>query len=126
MKKLFAIPTANEKLCAHFGHCEQFAFVNVENNQITNIKYLDPPEHQPGTYPHFVADQGATDVIGGGMGPQAVTLFNNAKVNVFMGASVETPEKLVNDFIAGNLQLSANYCDHNGDDHGHNHVHNHH
>ena len=22
MKKLFAIPTENEKLCAHFGHCE--------------------------------------------------------------------------------------------------------
>lgn len=59
------------------------------------------------------------------MGPQAVALFNAANVNVFLDAPVETPEKLVNDFIVGKLQLSANYCDHDaeGHDHGHHHHH---
>ncbi len=125
MKKRIAIPMEGNVLSAHFGHCQAFAFVDVENDQITNITVLDPPEHQPGTFPRFVAVQGATDVIGGGMGPQAVTLFNQAHVNVFIGAPVETPEKLVNDFIAGKLQLSANYCDHEREEHGHDHYHHH-
>ena len=33
-RKLFAIPTIEEKLCAHFGHCEKFAIVQVEDDKI--------------------------------------------------------------------------------------------
>jgi predicted Fe-Mo cluster-binding NifX family protein len=124
MKKRIAVPVEGNVLSAHFGHCQAFAFVDVENDVITKITVLDPPEHQPGTYPRWVAANGATDVIGGGMGPMAVNLFNEAKVNVFIGAPVEVPEKLVNDFIAGKLQLSANYCDHDAEGHDH-HGHHH-
>jgi predicted Fe-Mo cluster-binding NifX family protein len=123
MKKKIAIPLEGNVLSAHFGHCQAFAFVEVENNEIKNITVLDPPEHQPGTFPRFVAAQGATDVIGGGMGPQAISLFNEAGVNVFIGAPIDTPEKLVRSFLDGNLQLSANYCNHDGHKHEHGHHH---
>jgi len=120
MKKRIAIPMAGNMLSEHFGHCQQFAYVDVENNVITNIVMLDPPEHQPGTYPRWVADNGATEVIAGGMGPMAVNLFNEAGVNVFVGAPLDTATNLVNNFLADRLTLSANYCDHHGD---HEHVH---
>ncbi|MGB9755371.1 MAG: NifB/NifX family molybdenum-iron cluster-binding protein [Desulfurella sp.] len=123
MKKKIAIPLEGNVLSAHFGRCQAFAFVEVENNEIKNITVLNPPEHQPGTFPRFVAAHGATDVIGGGMGPQAISLFNEAGVNVFIGAPVDTPENLVNAFLNGTLQLSANYCDHDGHDHEHGHHH---
>jgi predicted Fe-Mo cluster-binding NifX family protein len=106
-------------LCSHFGHCQAFAFVEVINGIITDIRLVNPPEHQPGTYPKFVEAQGATDVIGGGMGPQAITLFNEAGINVFIGAPAEDPAKIADDFIQGKLQLSANECDHHGKDHEH-------
>lgn len=119
MKKKIAIPIEGNVLSAHFGHCQAFAFIDVENDVVTNVTVLDPPEHHPGTYPRFVASIGATDVIGGGMGAQAITLFNEAGINVFIGAHVDEPMKLVQDFIAGNLQLSANYCNHDEHtDHG--------
>ena len=121
MTKRIAIPVEDGKLCPHFGHCQAFAFVDVENDVITNVSILDPPEHQPGTFPRFVAARGATVVIAGGMGPQAIMLFNEAGVDVFIGATADSPEKLVHDFIHGNLQLSANYCDHDSDDHEHRH-----
>ncbi len=125
MKKIIAIPLENGVLCAHFGHCQTFAIVNVENNVITEIKEVTPPEHVPGLYPRWVADNGATDVIAGGMGQMAVNLFNEAGVNVFAGAPADTPTNLVNNFLEGKLTLSANYCDHhgNGDHHGHGHQH---
>lgn len=125
MKKRIAVPVENGVLCAHFGHCQAFAFVDVSDTQITNLTVMNPPEHQPGTYPRWVAENGATDVIAGGMGPMAVNLFNEAGVNVFVGAPVESPEQLVRNFLAGRLTLNANYCDHHGEGghHGHEHLH---
>ena len=123
-KKRIAIPMVGELLSEHFGHCQAFAYVDVENDAITNITMMDPPEHQPGTFPKWVASNGATDVIAGGMGPMAVNLFNEAGVNVFVGAPVDTATNLVTQFLAGKLNLSANYCDHD-DEHGHGHGHDH-
>lgn len=120
MKKIIAIPLEGAVLSEHFGHCQAFAYVDIDNNRITDIIIKDPPEHQPGTYPRWVAANGATDVIAGGMGPMAVNLFNEAGINVFVGAPVDSPANLVSNFLAGKLTLSANYCDHHGgDQHGH-------
>ena len=32
----FAIPLADWKLTAHFGHCQEFALIDVEDKQINN------------------------------------------------------------------------------------------
>ncbi|GAB4289229.1 MAG: hypothetical protein Kow0068_14860 [Marinilabiliales bacterium] len=112
MKKKIAIPLENGVLCAHFGHCQTFAIVNVENNVITEVKEVVPPEHVPGLYPKWVAQFGVTDVIAGGMGEQAIMLFNQQNINAFVGAPVKSAKELVTDFLANKLSLSANYCNH--------------
>lgn len=117
MNKCIAIPIENGVLCAHFGHCEQFAIVEVENDAIINIRALTPPEHVPGLYPRWVAEFGVTDVIAGGMGQKAIDLFNQQNINVFAGAPVKNPSELVSDFLAGTLSLQANYCDHDSHQH---------
>jgi len=112
MKKIIAIPLENGVLCAHFGHCQTFAIVNVENNVITEVKEVTPPEHVPGLYPKWVAQFGVTDVIAGGMGQQAISLFNQQNINAFVGAPIKSAKELAIDFIANKLNLSANYCNH--------------
>ncbi len=114
MNNTFAIPLENGVLCAHFGHCQQFAIVKVEDNVITDIQELTPPEHVPGLYPRWVASFGVTDVIGGGMGQKAIDLFNQQNINAFVGAPVKTARELVTDFIDNKLTLTANYCNHHG------------
>ncbi len=123
MKKRIALPMADNVLSAHFGHCQAFAYVDVENNRIVAVNRMTPPEHQPGSFPKWVAENGATDVIAGGMGPMAINLFNEAGINVFVGAPIDTAENIVIDFLDGKLQLNANYCDHDSHDH---HPHDHH
>jgi len=118
MKKIIAIPLENGILCSHFGHCEQFAIVETENDKIVGIKELTPPEHEQGLYPRWIAQFGATDVIAGGMGQKAIVLFNEQHINVFVGAPVKTAQELVADFLSDKLNLNANYCDH---DEKHNH-----
>jgi predicted Fe-Mo cluster-binding NifX family protein len=112
MKKRIAIPLENGILCEHFGHCQTFAIVYVENNVITEIKEVTPPEHVPGLYPKWVAGHGVTDVIAGGMGQRAIDLFNEQKINAFVGAPIQPAKELVSDFLANKLSLSANYCNH--------------
>ncbi len=112
MKKIIAIPLENNALCPHFGHCEQFAIVEVENGTIMDIKEVTPPEHTPGLYPRWVASFGVTDVIGGGMGQKAIDLFNQQNINAFVGAPIKSARELVTDFLDNRLNLSANYCNH--------------
>ena len=53
MKKLFAVPTVDGKLCLHFGHCEKFAIVEIQDDKVVREEYITPPVHQPGVYPKF-------------------------------------------------------------------------
>lgn len=119
MTKKIAIPMESGKLSTHFGHCEYFAIVEVKENRIARVSKELPPEHKPGVYPRWVASFGVTDVIAGGIGQKAIDLFNEEGVNVFVGAPVKGAEEIVNEFLAGELTLSANYCKHDGDDHSH-------
>lgn len=112
MNKTIAIPIENDVLCAHFGHCQKFAIVTVKNDKITEVKEVIPPEHQPGLYPIWISQFGVTEVIAGGMGQQAIQLFNQQKINVFVGAPIKPAQELVNDFLADKLTLTANYCNH--------------
>ena len=112
MKKLFAVPTINEKLCAHFGHCEQFAVVETIDNKVVNIDYLSPPVHQPGTYPRFLAGIGVSTIIAGGMGTKAQDIFTQNNIEVFMGINSENPEKLVEQYLNDQLKSGDNLCDH--------------
>ncbi len=117
MHKKFAIPTENGVLCAHFGHCQAFAIVEVRNGEIAVMNEVEPPEHVPGLYPKWVANYGVTDVIAGGMGQKAIDLFNGFDINVYVGGPAKTAKEIVNDFINDKLDLSANYCNHDEKDH---------
>lgn len=108
----FAIPTLNGKLTAHFGHCERFAIVYVENNKVVKEESINPPVHQPGVYPRFLADQGVQVIIAGGMGQRALELFAQNNIEVRMGVQDGTPKALVEDYLNQNLQTGQNLCDH--------------
>lgn len=112
MKKRIAVPLENGKLCLHFGHCQQFAIIDTNDNLITDETLLTPPPHEPGILPAWLAEKGVTDVIAGGMGERAISIFNQQKINVFVGAPLKSPKELASDLLSNKLEAGANYCDH--------------
>ena len=112
MRSKVAIPLENGNLCSHFGHCEQFAIVEVENNAIVDEKYITPPPHEPGLLPGWLAGFGVTHVIAGGMGQKALSLFSQQHIKVQCGAQPKSPKELVNDWISNALVTGDNACDH--------------
>ncbi len=109
-----AIPLANGRLAMHFGHCERFVLVDLDpaGKKVVRRENIDAPPHQPGLLPSWLAERGATIIIAGGMGRRAQGLFAEQGIQVVVGASSETPEKLVSDYLAGTLQVGDNFCDH--------------
>ena len=108
----FAIPLAEGKLTAHFGHCQEFALVEVEDNQIKGKETLVPPPHEPGVLPRWLHEQGTDVIIAGGMGAMALDLFAQNGIKVMIGAPTLTPEELVEQYLDDSLQTGANVCDH--------------
>ncbi|SDK33545.1 Chromosome partitioning ATPase, Mrp family, contains Fe-S cluster [Maridesulfovibrio ferrireducens] len=109
-----AIPVAGGKLCMHFGHCEQFALLDVDTvtKGVVATNMETPPAHEPGILPRWIADQGVNLVLAGGMGAKAQSLFTDAGVRVVVGAPAESPENVVASYLAGTLVTGQNTCDH--------------
>ncbi len=112
MNKKFAVPTENGQLCLHFGHCEKFAIIETEDGKVINEKFLTPPVHQPGVYPRFLAEQGVSVIISGGMGQKAHQLFARQNIEVCMGVQADSPAKLVEQYLNNQLQTGDNPCSH--------------
>ena len=108
----FAIPLAEGKLTAHFGHCQEFALVDVEDNTIKNKQTMVPPPHEPGVLPRWLHEQGTNVIIAGGMGARALELFAQNGIKVLTGAPALTPEELVKQYLDSALLTGANVCDH--------------
>jgi predicted Fe-Mo cluster-binding NifX family protein len=109
-----AIPTAQGMLCMHFGHCEKFTILEVDENskEITSQNELDPPPHEPGLLPRWLAEKNVDLVIAGGMGARAQALFQENGINIIVGAPSEAPEKVVKAHLDGTLTHGVNACDH--------------
>ncbi|MEA4840068.1 MAG: NifB/NifX family molybdenum-iron cluster-binding protein [Bacteroidales bacterium] len=107
-----AIPLENGQLCLHFGHCQQFALIHVENNVVVSENLVTPPPHEPGLLPGWLAERGVTDVIAGGIGQRAISLFNEQNIKVNVGVPTKTPKELVSDWIEKSLLTGVNACDH--------------
>ena len=109
-----AIPITGGELSAHFGHCEQFVIVDVDEpgSMVIGKEAVTPPAHEPGLLPRWLAEQGVDVVIAGGMGSRAQTLFAAQNVSVAVGAPAEDPEALALAYVKGALQPGTNICDH--------------
>ena len=109
-----AIPLADGRLSMHFGHCEAFALMEVDEQArtVTATTSVTPPGHAPGVLPAWLADQGATVIIASGMGSRAQQLFAQAGIEVVVGAQPEAPEVLASAWLEGRLTTGGNVCDH--------------
>jgi len=108
----FAVPILNNELTAHFGHCEKFAIIETENNTVIKEEFVNPPVHQPGAYPRFLADNGVDVIIAGGIGQKARSLFAAHNIQVCIGVVQGSPKELVKQYLENTLVTGHNPCDH--------------
>ncbi len=112
MEKIIVVPISEGVLSSHFGHCEQFYFAVVKENQIIEEYLKTPPKHEPELFPRWVQEQGGNLVIAGGMGQKACSLFAQNNIETIVGAPINFPRKVVESYLSGVLKTTENSCTH--------------
>lgn len=111
MNQIIAIPSVSPggleaELGAHFGHCDLYTLVTIENGEITNVNVVPNVPHQQGgcmAPVKYLAEKGARALIAGGMGLRPLMGFNQVGINVFYGADMKTVGDAVKAFVDGTL-----------------------
>ena len=114
-----AVPMAQGELCPHFGHCEVFGVVDVEDGKVVKEEFLTPPPHAPGVIPNWLAEQKVNVVLTGGMGPMAQNLMRQNGIEVVTGVSGGSLNSVIDAYLKNELVIGNNSCDH---EHGSDHV----
>lgn len=109
-----ALPLVQGQLSLHFGHCDEFAIVDVnsEDKCVSGVHTMAAPGHAPGVLPQWLRQQNVNVVIAGGMGSRAQMLFAQNDIEVVIGAPGGGPEEIATAYLQDTLQTGANLCDH--------------
>jgi hypothetical protein len=90
----------------------------VSNGGVGDMGLLDrqeiltPPVREPGVLPRWLRDQGADAVIAGKGAEKAQELLRENGIEVIIGAPMDAPKSLVNQYLAKTLVSDANIGDH--------------
>jgi predicted Fe-Mo cluster-binding NifX family protein len=107
-----ALPSSGNMVDAHFGHCEHFTVITVdEKNTIVNQEIVHPPAGC-GCKTNIVgtlAGMGVTVMLAGNMGGGAVNVLTSNGIKVVRGCSGEV-RTVVEEWLNGSLSDSGTSC----------------
>jgi predicted Fe-Mo cluster-binding NifX family protein len=111
MSTIIAIPSTapggmEAPLGAHFGHCDLYTMVSVEEKEIKSVEVIPNMPHQQGgcmAPVQYLADKGANMLIAGGMGLRPLMGFNQVGIEVYAGGEYQTVGDAVKALINGQL-----------------------
>jgi predicted Fe-Mo cluster-binding NifX family protein len=92
----------------HFGHCDVFTLIHLEEGQIRNVSVVHNPPHQQGgcQAPVSLLHQSqAHALIVGGIGMRPLMGFQQVGIDVYYGPEGETVGAVIDHLLQGKLQL---------------------
>lgn len=92
----------DEDICQHFGRAPTFTVIDLDSKDVKVLKNIS--EHMGGTGlpTETISAEGVQVMIVGGLGPKAVSFFNQAGIEVFVGAA-GTVKDAIDDWNANML-----------------------
>lgn len=119
------IPTSAGKLCGHFGHCDTFtiAEVDLETHTILSIEEKIPEEGISCHSAPWIAEQGVSKILAGGMGARPMMMLTQYGVEVIAGCPELPINEILENFMTNSLKTGQNTCGGEGHDHSHCHHH---
>jgi len=107
-----ALPSHNNNIDDHFGHCEYFTVLTVDNNkQIIAEENVQSP-HGCGCKSNIVetlSAMGVTHMLAGNIGGGAINVLNSRNIQVIRGCSGDV-KAVAEQWLAGNVTDSGIVC----------------
>ena len=92
----------------HFGHCDVFTFIDVENGTIKEVSIIQNQEHVQGgcmVPVNLLAGHKVNALIVGGIGMRPLMGFKQVGIDVYHDDQRVEIKPVVEDLIAGKLQM---------------------
>ena len=92
----------------HFGHCDVFTFVDIEDGEIKSVTTLPNQSHVQGgcmVPVNLLAQNNVTALIVGGIGMRPLMGFRQVGIDVYYDAERPAIRPVVEDLIAGRLPV---------------------
>lgn len=110
-KNRIAVPSVNPggldaPRSGHFGRCDLFTIIDIEDGKIADIQTVQNVEHSEGgclVPVNLLAKEGVDAIIVGGMGLRPLMGFKNAGIKVYLGEGA-----IVKDSIHGFMENRLN------------------
>ena len=111
MSTIVAIPSSHPggldaMLGAHFGHCDLYTLVRLEDKAVQTVAVIPNVPHQQGgcmAPVKYLADNGTQALIAGGMGLRPLMGFNQVGISVYFGGEARSVSEALNAFIEDQL-----------------------
>ncbi len=117
-----AIPTRNNKVDDHFGHCEYYTLFTIdENNQVLDSRFMASPEGCgcKSDIAHLLQKMGVSLMLAGNMGGGALNKLTSFGIEVIRGCAGDV-NQVMKDYLAGMIEDSGEGCQtHEAHQHGH-------
>ncbi|WBW96482.1 NifB/NifX family molybdenum-iron cluster-binding protein [Oceanirhabdus sp. W0125-5] len=108
-----ALPSRNNQIDDHFGHCEYFTIFTVDNDkkEIISQETISSPEGCgcKSNIAQTLSNMGVTIMLAGNMGAGAVRVLNNSGIDVVRGCSGELKTVALK-WLEGNISDSGDSC----------------
>ena len=89
---------------AHFGHCDVFTLVDVEDGEVKQVTGLQNLPHAHGgcmAPVQALKQAGADALVAGGMGMRPLQGFQQVGISVFFNEGAQTVEEAIGKILAG-------------------------
>lgn len=124
--KIIAIPTKADRIEDHFGQCEFYTIVKInDDNKIVSKETFSTPQGCgcKSNLAQILAEKGAQYMIAGHMGQGALNHLSAAGLEVMCGFKGKIDEAL-DQYLNKGFKGDNTVCEHHHD-HGHGHHHHH-
>lgn len=109
--RLIAVPSVapgglEAERSGHFGHCDMFTLVKVENDAVADATVVANLPHGEGGCldpVQLLASLGTTDIVVGGMGSRPLAYFAELGINVYADPQIPTVQAVVQALLAGEV-----------------------
>lgn len=101
--KRVAIPVVKGKLSEYFEKCNYCEIFEIDGYSVKSNEIEVPPS-DINKLPEWSVQQGITDIITYKIDKNIINVFSREKINLFIGIKINTPEKLIEDYVNGALK----------------------
>lgn len=102
-----AIPIIDTMLSEKFEDCSFYHIYSIDLGKLQAEPIIVNAQNLPLNIPEWIKEWEITDVIANGMNKLSISDFSETKINLFIGVEINTPEKLIEDYLKGTLKSNT-------------------